>query len=132
MKYVNFFFILALLAFACHSLKNGQNSEPSEDFNQFYLQFHSDSGFQMERIHFPLEGGSYDNEKEMKWNKMNWQQIKYTVYEVDTTQFKVEFNLTDTLVNERIYIPNSGFDFQCKYKLIDGKWFLVYCMDQNF
>lgn len=131
MKSVNCLLLLALLACACHSVKNGRNSEPDENFNHFYLLFHSDTVFQMERIQFPLEGGSYDSENETKWNKKNWQLKKYTVYDVDTTQYKVEFNLTDTLVNERIYIPNSGFDFQCKYKLIDGKWFLIYCMDQN-
>lgn len=131
MKSVNCLFLFILLAFACHSVKNGRNSKPDEDFNQFYLLFHSDSVFQMERIQFPLEGGSYDSENETKWNKKNWQLKKYTVYDVDTTQYKVEFNFTDTMVNERIYIPNSGFDFLCKYKLIDGKWFLIYCMDQN-
>lgn len=112
-------------------MKDRQRSNSIEDFHQFYLQFHSDSVFQMERIQFPLEGGIYDDDKVQRWSKKNWQLIKYTVFEVDTSQFKVLFDKTDTLVNERIYIPNSGFDFHCKYKLINGKWFLVFCLDQN-
>ncbi len=119
------------MVLSCHSLKKGQRNNTTEDFNRFYIQFHADSLFQLERIKFPLEGGSYDGEKERKWNKKRWQLLKYTVYEVDTSEFAVEFNKGDSLVFERIYIPNSGFDFQCRYKLIKGQWFLVYCLDQN-
>jgi len=131
MKYIRIVFLVALFFIACHSLKKSQTANHSEDFNQFYFQFHADSIYQLERIKFPLEGRRYDNDEEIRWSRKNWQQLKYTVYEVDTNQYIVEFDVSDTLVFERIYIPNSGFDFQCKYKLIDGKWFLVYCLDQN-
>jgi hypothetical protein len=122
---------MLIFVLACHPVKKGNRIGSGEDFDSFYVRFHTDSLFQIERVKFPLEGAIYDNDKEKKWSKKDWQQIKYTVYEVDTGQFKVEFNKTDSLVSERIYIPNSGFDFQCRYRLIKGKWFLVYCLDQN-
>ena len=119
------------LVFACHSQRKSLAIEKTENFDEFYVKFHSDSLFQVQRMVFPLEGGRYDYDTEEKWTRENWRMKKVTVYQVDPSEFSVELNKEDTMVFERIYIPNSGFDFQCRYKLIDGKWYMVYCLDQN-
>ena len=131
MKRIKLLFVILVYIYACQSLRKGSKSDQTEDFDHFYHEFHTDSVFQLKRIIFPLEGMRYDNGEEGKWSKKNWQQKRNTIYDVDTNLYKTEFIRSDSLVFERIYIPNSGFDFQCKYKLIEGKWYLVYCLDQN-
>jgi len=123
--------LILCLTFACHSQRRTIAIEVNENFDEFYSKFHTDSLFQIQRIIFPLEGGRYDYNTEETWTPENWCIKKVSVYQVDSTEFSVEFNKNDTLVFERIYLPNSGFDFQCRYRLISGKWYLVYCLDQN-
>jgi hypothetical protein len=85
----------------------------------------------MSRIKFPIGGQQNNSGIINNWSKKNWQMIKQPAYNVDTTMYKVVFSRNDSAVFERVYLPNSGFDFQCRFKLIHGKWFLVYCLDQN-
>ena len=116
---------------ACHSQRKSLSSVSNENFDEFYLKFHNDSLFQLQRIIFPLEGGKYDYDSEEAWTPKNWQIKKVTVHQVDLQEYSIEFDRSDTLVFERIYLPNSGFDFQCRYRLMNGKWYLFYCIDQN-
>lgn len=108
----------------------------SENFDSFYDKFVSDSLFQLSRIKFPLEGQNID-ESEMEnwnhedWNRDNWQLMKTKIYDVDTTQFKVDYKKEDKQFNGKIWIDNSGFDMEFKFELIENKWFLVYFLNQN-
>ena len=44
-------------------------------------------------------------------------------------QFSHSLTKTDSLVTEKIWIEQSGLDFERRFKLIDNKWFLIYCKD---
>jgi len=131
MKPVYQLMLIAILLLACHSQKRTLQNSTAEIFDEFYTKFHSDSLFQMQRIIFPLEGGKFDYDTEESWAPENWRMKKVTVYQIDLKEYSIVFEKNDTLAFERIYIPNSGFDFQCRYRLINGKWYLVYCLDQN-
>ena len=121
----------------CHSARNASKGEASsiknsgEDFDIFYNKFHVDSVFQMARTRFPLEGMSVDGFNELKWTRDNLPLLKTRVYDIDTAQYKIAFKKTQKTFTEKIWIENSGFSFECRFELIDNKWYLVYILDQN-
>ena len=57
--------------------------------------------------------------------------MKVKIYDIDKSQFKVEFKKTDKTFMQRVWIANSGFNSECRFELINKKWFLVYALDQN-
>src|SRR5690606_30502836 len=104
-----------------------------EPFDKFYVQFHADSAFQFERIFFPLPGINTDemgtDDREYHWKAEDWE-LHYDM-NLDTTEFIVEKNISDSLAIEKIYKENTGFSVERTFKKIDGKWFLVYYKDIN-
>jgi hypothetical protein len=108
-----------------------ENSTPVEDFDEFYNKFHSDSSFQMSRVHFPLEGGIYDSGQDSAWTKANYRILKTRIYDVDTTEFKVSFTKTDSTFTEKVWLEDSGYSSEYKFHLINKLWYLVYAVDAN-
>ncbi|TAF09524.1 MAG: DUF4348 domain-containing protein [Flavobacteriia bacterium] len=102
-----------------------------EDFDEFYDKFHKDSIFQMSRINFPLDGIKVDSDVEKKWSKMNWTVLKTKIYEVDTTEFKIQYKKANDSFYQKFWIENSGFWGEYKFRLIGNKWYLVYAVEQN-
>ena len=102
-----------------------------EDFDRFYDKFHKDSIFQISRIKFPLDGAKFDSGEEMKWSKNNWTMLKTRIFDVDTTEFKIEFKKNNDSFYQKYWIENSGFWGEYKFKLIENKWYLVYAVDHN-
>jgi hypothetical protein len=101
-----------------------------EIFENFYYKFLTDSLFQISRIKFPLGGNKYEEDKTLEWSLENWTMIKFSVYEIDTTQYKVEIQDTSSTYRFfRVFIPNSSFDFSMKFNLIDNIWYLIHCED---
>jgi hypothetical protein len=122
---------LALSCFnSCNSEKSivANKAKISEDFDQFYEKFHKDSAFQMSRLKFPLHG---HNEFGSKWTVDNWDIMKSKIYDVDKSQFKVEFKKTEKIFFQRTWIDGSGFSSECRFELVNGKWFLVYALELN-
>lgn len=121
----------------CHPARNASKGEASpiknldEDFDMFYNKFHNDSLFQLSRTRFPIGGMSVDGFNELKWTRDNLPLLKTRIYDIDTTQYKVTFKKTQKTFTEKVWIENSGFSFECKFELIDNKWYLVYVLDQN-
>jgi hypothetical protein len=101
----------------------------TEDFKEFYQRFLTDSAFQISRLLFPLEGEKIVDDQTYPWTLDNWTIMKASVYEVDTTEYKVEIEELDNLKSFRVYIPDSGFELVMKFKLVSGKWYLFYCKD---
>lgn len=133
-------FCLSLLN--CSEKDNTQNRESNspketvvagslvnEGFDEFYKKFLEDSVFQISRIQFPLGGEKITNDKTSEWSRDNWITMKASVFEIDTTEFKVEIEKSDSLNTFKVFIPNSGFELIMKFKLIDTRWYLVYCKD---
>lgn len=97
-----------------------------EDFDRFYDKFHQDGAFQMSRLKFPLQGHDGVGNK---WTKTNWTLMKGRIYEVDKSQYKVEYKKTDKSFFQKVWIENSGFNSECRFELIDTKWYLVYALE---
>lgn len=109
-------------------ITNTANIQPIqvEEFKTFYERFIKDESFQMSRIKLPLEGYFIEGDEKVKWTKDNIITQKGSVYDVDTTNFKVEIIKTDTTILTRIYKIDSEIDIQNKFELINDKWFLTY------
>lgn len=122
---------------SCHSTKKTTKSDTTykkvsgENFDKFYKKFHKDSEFQISRIKFPLSGMLIDGPTKSKWTKNNLPLFKVMVYDVDQTQYKVLYKKTDTTFTQKVWTENSGFLFECRFELIDKKWYLVHVLDQN-
>ena len=114
-----------------NSKKNVPSTASSEDFNTFYNRFHEDSAFQMSRIKFPIQGMYIDGNEEKKWDEKNWGLMKIKIYDVDKKQFKVYFKKTKKVFVQKVWIENSGFSSECRFKLTNKKWYLLYFLDQN-
>ena len=102
-----------------------------EDFDKFYDRFHADSAFQMSRIKFPLKGASTNLDKSTSWTPQNWQMLRTRIYDVDKNQYKVKYSKTETSFTQKVWVDGAGFSNECRFELVNGKWFLVYMSDEN-
>lgn len=102
-----------------------------ENFDEFYSKFHSDSVFQLSRISFPLKGKKIDSSGEQNWSKENWSMLTIPVFEVDTTVFKVHYERSNMVFNQKSWIENSGFSVEHRFELVKRKWFLDYALEVN-
>jgi hypothetical protein len=103
----------------------------SEEFNSFYNRFTTDSAFQISRVIFPLEGATYfvnyrDELDSIPWNKDKWKFCIANIYKLDSIKYKMNILIQGSDVKENIWIKGSGFEMERRFKLINGKWYLVY------
>jgi len=143
MKNYFLFIIVVFSLFACNTLP--QTDIKLEDFEDFYKKYYSDSVFQISRTNFPLPGYNSNIDMELPddvaelmgikkpdeyfWTEEKWNVIEDKYY--DNDKFKKNIIQTDTLVIEEIFIPDSGFKIERKYRPINGNWYLVYYFYQN-
>lgn len=105
----------------------------SENYDEFYADFHRDSIFQMSRIEFPIQGEYTDEEGvSIAWNSHNWIMHRSPIQSVDTSIYKVEVVNTNNSSDEIIWIEGSGFKTERKFKRIQGIWYLTYYNDDNY
>ena len=102
-----------------------------EDFDKFYDRFHTDSAFQMSRSKFPLNGGYHTVDNSTKWTPQNWGLLTTRVYDVDKNKYRATYSKTETSFTQKIWIDSAGLYTECRFELVDGKWFLVYMNDEN-
>ena len=136
MRFIQFLFFLTILfsAFSCKTGKKTATDKSGasiENFDQFYNRFHSDEDFQMSRIRFPIEGLNIDGNQTTTWNKNNWAVLTVRIFDVDKKKFKTTHKKTDNSFEQKVWIEDSGFLAEHKFKLIGKKWYLVYAYDQN-
>ena len=122
--------LMIVLLMNCNSMKM-TFLKSTEDFDTFYDKFHNDSAFQMSRIQFPLEGKSVSPSGTTQWTRDNWNLIKTKIYNVDTSQYNVNYNKTEDTFTQKVWLEDAGFKWKCRFELIDKKWYLVYVLDQN-
>ena len=133
-KKLQFIFgIVILLSISLGIFIKSISSNQSENFEEFNLRFHTDSIFQMSRINFPIKGKSIDGFEKHNWSIKNWKFLSSPVTENDSiiAGYKHSLNKTDDEIIDKIWIENSGFKTERKFKRINGKWFLVYYDDIN-
>src|SRR5690606_1749984 len=102
-----------------------------ENFNTFYDKFHKDSLFQISRIKFPLEGVYVDSKGEKEWSARNWTMLKIKIFDVDTSEYKVKIQRTDTTFYQKFWLDSSGFWGEYKFQSLNNKWFLIYRTEQD-
>ncbi len=113
-----------------YQIKNTANE--IENFDEFNVRFHTDSIFQLARITFPIGGKSINGFEKHEWKLENWEMLKNCVVEKSATKdYKHSLTKSDTLVVEKYWIPESGFEVERKFKRINNKWFLIYYNDVN-
>ncbi len=103
----------------------------AEDFDRFYQRFHTDSVFQISRIRYPLGGYHADGFEETKWVKGSTPLMRTMIYDVDTTVYKVSYKKSDAEFIQKVWLENSGFSSESRFKLIKNRWYLVYVLDLN-
>lgn len=114
---------------SCRSVNVGR---ASENFQDFYQRFLTDSSFQMKRVQFPLPGERTTTEIQdltYQWKRTDWIMLKD--FDLDSTQFKRNLSVTDTLATDEIYTPGAGFYFKMVFEPIQRKWHLVYLVDET-
>jgi hypothetical protein len=110
--------------------------QPSDDFMQFYEQFHKDSLFQIAHIAWPLAGEMTMQSDSGRISKENfeWQLDRWTMHK-NTVLANGEFQRTwqllgDLLVIERIKHLQSGFRMERRFsKATNGTWSLIFYSD---
>lgn len=103
----------------------------AENFDRFYDRFHSDSLFQLSRIRFPLGGYRADGVEHAKWSQKDWPLMRTRIYDVDTTEFKISYRKSDTEFIQKVWLEDSGFSSEARFRLINNRWYLVYILDLN-
>ena len=114
------------------SISKPVKKELPENFDEFNKKFHSDSLFQVSRVDFPIEGQHVSGFEQYNWTRKNWQFQAIPVAEkTEIEEYQHSLVKTDTLVTEKFWIPDSGFEVERQFKLIHNKWFLIYYNDIN-
>lgn len=131
MKISLFLSIVVFGLFACSNFRSGNTSEV-EDFDVFIKNFHSDSAFQMSRVQFPIQGAYTDYYSNRPWTSDNWELIKKSVYEADTTYYSIKDERKDEEVFQAIYCKGCGHYYELKFVLDDNQWFLTFRQENNF
>ncbi|HPO66518.1 MAG TPA: hypothetical protein PKY76_11230 [Bacteroidales bacterium] len=136
--------VFVILCLGCGDGNKQPNRIINEDFNEFYNKFYSDSIFQMSRIVFPLKGKHCldgclpESPVATEWSKNEWSflqaadEVNDSIIRYGDYVYRREIKKSDTLVVERIYIPDSGFEILAKYSLKEQKWYLVYYSEANY
>ena len=103
-----------------------------ENFEEFNKLFHTDSVFQLSRVNFPIEGKLIDGFDRQSWTTKNWELMKIPVSEkASLSDYRHLVKKNDKIVIEKFWIDNSGIIIERRFRIVDGKWFLVYYNDVN-
>ncbi|WP_125720273.1 hypothetical protein [Flavobacterium ustbae] len=114
------------------SITKPTKKELPENFEEFNKKFHSDSLFQVSRVDFPIGGKHVSGFEQYNWTRKNWQFQAVPVAENTAIEdYQHSLVKTDTLITEKFWIPDSGFEVERQFKLINNKWFLIYYSDIN-
>ncbi len=101
-----------------------------QQFDSFYLRFHTDSLFQLSRTIFPLEGKPEQLDTTPYtdtyfWPKETW--ILHHLLDVRDTTYDQVFQVVDsTLLREIIFHNPSGYSMERRFSYMDDGWHLIY------
>lgn len=135
---IGLFMLLTVFVAGCHPAKHTLSVDSrrvgirAEHFDRFYERFHSDSLFQVSRTRFPMGGMLVEGNRKIRWTRENLPLMKVSVFDIDTTQYKVSIKKTADAFTQRVWLEDSGFSSECRFELIDNKWYLVYVLDENY
>lgn len=118
--------LLVLLLILSLSACNKNFLRSPEDFEAFYEKFHQDETFQKERIKFPLKGRYVDVTGEQPWSETEWEMHLQKVTDIAEPDYDTEIIKKEDLVIDKVKLRDSGFYSERRFRLIKGKWYLVY------
>lgn len=108
--------------------------EVEQDFKDFYLEFMTDSVFQVSRINFPLEGLPSNASKEEIANGFYWQEEDWIAHKLINLQdgYAREFRNLGFVLIETIHVKEFGIAAQRRFKKdANGDWYLIYYAGLN-
>jgi len=114
---------------SCGNHQRNSAQSKGEDFDSFYLKFNQDLDFQNSRITYPLKGKNYSRENKntnFDYNFTLNDHLDFENHKLDKTVYSINRKVADGVVEEKLFIPNSEFQVEYTFKLMNGKWFLVY------
>lgn len=137
------FISLLLFLTACGGSSNSEgfskikfNEDLPSEFMKFYMQFHTDSLYQVEHILFPLDGlpPNADSvtiaDKTFKWTAEDWQ-IHHPFSNANEA-FKQEYlSVDDNTVIEYIIDNSTGFGMERRFSNLGNEWYLIYYEAMN-
>ncbi len=99
-----------------------------QDFIDFYVQFHSDSAYQMDHILFPLDGRPANQkypDEAFTWEKDSWRLHSFEHF--DPLLYSVTRKVTDSaLITEFILENSSGLGIKRRFAKFSDEWYLIY------
>ena len=123
--------LLSLLLFSCkEKVAEIPKTEIPEDFVEFYNKFHTDTLFQVEHIHFPLEGmpalapGSDLEGFSFWWERVGWKMHK--PFDDNGGTFTRTFSNFAGIITEQISDNSGQFTMMRRFSKMDGEWTLIY------
>ncbi|PLX23868.1 MAG: hypothetical protein C0599_03375 [Salinivirgaceae bacterium] len=128
--------LIIVILFALLSCSGTKKISSIEDFKSFNKKFYNDSVFQYNRILFPLEIVEHlgnikelstsDQKSNIDTKQFTKKTLPRTIRSInqypDTYERKIE--KTQTGIDEKIYIPSSGYIETRSFVLEGKKWYL--------
>ncbi len=140
MKYYFLFIYTTLILFSCKSKESNTIQEKHQlpdSFVEFYIQFHTDSIYQMNHIIFPLEGIppltdsliQAEDFKNFKWQKEDWV-LHRNMTELENN-FKREYQEYGGIIIETINHSSNAFSMTRRFAQLGDDWHLIYYAAMN-
>jgi len=112
------------------------NEDLSTDFMKFYMQFHTDSAYQMEHILFPMDGlppnadSTTIANNNFKWTREEWS-MHHPFSNPDNVFNQEYVTMDDKTVIEYIIDNTSGFGMERRFSKLSNEWYLIYYSGMN-
>jgi hypothetical protein len=103
--------------------------QKAEDFKTFYSRFNRNLEFQNSRMRYPIKGKNYTDSNKNPTYDYEWtlkDHLDFDNHKLDTSIYSIRRVVFKDSVEERLYIKNSSFFSDYKFKLIHDKWFMTY------
>ncbi|KAF2338280.1 DUF4348 domain-containing protein [Flavobacterium tistrianum] len=129
-----FFFIFFVFAMSLNSVVYAQNTKTaSEDFNEFFKKFNSDTKFQVSRVIFPLKYKANNDDFELSDYIMTKE--GYKVLHLNNKADEKYLKRTLLVKKNKTTLEQRGLDngiyIDYVFELKDNKWFLKTLVDQS-
>ena len=133
MRIIPFIVLFSIAFYQCKPEMKKIDSQAvlPEDFEIFYIQFHTDSIFQMEHIAFPLEGLKKANEGgpgdiliPIHWQKDDW--VIHKPFNDFDGSFNRTFHQVGPIIIQNISDNNQLFSMERRFAQLGEEWNLIY------
>ena len=129
--FLGFMFLVSCSSGESNKLEENTEAELSlpSDFEEFYINFHKDSIFQIEHIIFPLKGKNTKIDSvqttsfDVEFTSENW--VLHKPF-IESDGMDQRFSVMSNLIIEYIQGPMGMFNVERRWAKIDSVWYLIY------